>query len=55
MSGSIDPETLVLEATGEGDDCGPASITGQWSSDFTSGSYTYSFGGSGTFTGSRCD
>ncbi len=55
MSGNINPETLVLEATGEGDDCGPASITGQWTSDFVSGSFTYAFGGSGTFTGERCD
>lgn len=55
ISGKIDPGSLLLEADSLNSDCGYSIITGQWGQDFASGSYTYSLGGNGTFTGERCE
>lgn len=55
VTGRINPSTKVLTATGTGrDGCGSISITGTFTSNLVSisGSYSYSTGGSGSFTGS---
>lgn len=52
VSGTIDPSTMVLTASGVSKDgCGTVSVTGTFTADSVSGSYTYSAGGSGTFSG----
>ena len=52
ISGTIDPNTLVLTATGtDYGGCGTISSTGTIAKNSVSGSYTYSLGGGGTYSG----
>ena len=52
ISGTIDPSSMMLTATGISQDgCGSINVTGTFTSDSVTGSYTYSVSGSGTFTG----
>jgi ribosomal protein L24E len=52
VSGTIDPSTLMLTATGiSKDGCGTISVSGTFVSDSVSGGYTYSSGGNGTYSG----
>lgn len=53
ISGTIDPQTGILTASTQSEECGVISLTGTFQNDAASGSWTYSFGGGGTFTGSR--
>ena len=56
VSGSIDPSTGILTASGESVvGCGQITLDGQINGNAISGQYTYSVSGSGTFTGGRCD
>ena len=53
VSGTINPSNMALTATGISQDgCGSINVSGTFTSDSVSGSYTYSVSGSGTFTGS---
>jgi hypothetical protein len=54
VSGTIDPSTMILTATGTSQDgCGFVNVTGTFTSNSVSGSYTYSVSGGGTFSGSK--
>lgn len=54
VSGTIDHTTMILAATGTSKDgCGSVNLTGTFTSNSVSGSYTYSVSGGGTFSGSK--
>ncbi|MCP3867798.1 MAG: hypothetical protein GY703_06830 [Gammaproteobacteria bacterium] len=53
-TGTIDPTTKILTATGvSSDGCGAVSLTGTLTDMSATGDYSYSLGGSGSFTGNR--
>ena len=51
--GTIDPTSGVLTASLQGTECGTLSLTGVFQDVFASGTWTYSAGGGGSFTGTR--
>lgn len=53
ISGTINPLTGVLTASTQSEECGIISLTGTFQNNSASGSWTYSFGGSGTFSGNK--
>lgn len=53
LTGTIDPLTGTLTATSSGTECGDFVLTGVFRNDGASGNWTYSAGGSGSFTGTK--
>ena len=53
ITGTVDPLTGVLTASTMSPECGLISLTGTFENDEASGSWTYSFGGGGQFSGDK--
>ena len=54
ISGTIDASSMMLTATGTSQDgCGSINVTGTFTSNSVTGSYTYSVSGGGNFSGSK--
>ena len=53
IQGTIDPLTGILTASLSGTECGIMSVTGTFQGTSASGSWTYSSGGGGSFTGNK--
>jgi parallel beta-helix repeat protein len=52
VTGTINPSTKVFTGTGTSEDCGSITLKGTFTDNFVSGSYNFSKGEGGSFTGS---